>query len=109
MWWWWWAWVAFVFFLLVLPWGYGWGRRGWGPPYPRYYRRRTLHRGTMMAPEPRDTAPDTAGVPPMRDRVPDADPLVAESYPGYGFAWLADLLWLGVLAAIAWAVFIWVT
>lgn len=37
---WWWLWMAVMFFLLVPPIGYGWGYRGWGPPYPSYIQRR---------------------------------------------------------------------
>jgi hypothetical protein len=35
-----WLWMIFMFVFLVLPGGYGWGYRGWGPPYPRYMQRR---------------------------------------------------------------------
>lgn len=37
---WWWLWMAFMFIFFVSPVGYGWGYRGWGPPYPRYLQRR---------------------------------------------------------------------
>jgi len=37
---WWFFWALFMFVLLVPPIGYGWGYRGWGPPYPRYIQRR---------------------------------------------------------------------
>jgi hypothetical protein len=37
---WWILWMVFMFFLLVSPVSYGWGYRGWGPPYPRYFQRR---------------------------------------------------------------------
>jgi len=37
---WWLLWMIFMFFLLVSPVGYGWGYRGWGPPYPTYLQRR---------------------------------------------------------------------
>ena len=37
---WWLIWMAFMFVFLVSPIGYGWGYRGWGPPYPRYIQRR---------------------------------------------------------------------
>ena len=37
---WWLLWMVLMFFLLVPPLGYGWGYRGWGPPYPRYVQRR---------------------------------------------------------------------
>ena len=32
--------MVFMFICLVPPMGYGWGYRGWGPPYPRYIQRR---------------------------------------------------------------------
>ena len=37
---WWVFWMIFMFLFLVPPIGYGWGYRGWGPPYPRYIQRR---------------------------------------------------------------------
>jgi len=37
---WWLWWMAFMFLILAPPIGYGWGYRGWGPPYPRYIQRR---------------------------------------------------------------------
>jgi hypothetical protein len=37
---WWWLWMVVMFLFLVPPLGYGWGYRGWGPPYPRYIQRR---------------------------------------------------------------------
>ncbi len=33
-------WMVFMFRFLLTPGGYGWGYRGWGPPYPRYIQRR---------------------------------------------------------------------
>ena len=33
-------WMAFMFLFILFPVGYGWGYRGWGPPYPRYLQRR---------------------------------------------------------------------
>lgn len=112
MWWWWWAWIAFVFIVLLMPLSVGWGQRGWGPPYPTYYRRRYYARypTAPIAPEPGDVDPLDPNVPPMRDRVVVDDGRTAMgTYPGQSWSWLADLLWLGVLAAIAWAVYLWVT
>lgn len=43
---WWWLWIAVMFFIIFLPLGYGWGYRGWGPPYPRYVQRRRSDRAT---------------------------------------------------------------
>lgn len=37
---WWTLWLVFMIVLLVTPLGYGWGYRGWGPPFPRYIQRR---------------------------------------------------------------------
>jgi hypothetical protein len=36
----WLLWMGVMFLFLVAPTGYGWGYRGWGPPYPRYIQRR---------------------------------------------------------------------
>jgi hypothetical protein len=35
-----WFWLLFVIIVFAMPLGYGWGYRGWGAPYPSYYRRR---------------------------------------------------------------------
>ena len=37
---WWFLWLAFMLLFLIPPLGYGWGYRGWGPPYPSYVQRR---------------------------------------------------------------------
>ena len=44
---WWWLWMVFMFVFLVPPLGYGWGFRGWGPPYPRYVQRRRVQQGAF--------------------------------------------------------------
>jgi hypothetical protein len=36
--------MVFMLFLCVSPVSYGWGYRGWGPPYPRYLQRRRTDR-----------------------------------------------------------------
>ena len=41
---WWLFWMVLMFVLVVPPLGYGWGYRGWGPPYPRYVQRRRRQR-----------------------------------------------------------------
>jgi hypothetical protein len=38
-------WLILLLVLFLLPLGYGWGYRGWGPPYPRLYRRRAAAGG----------------------------------------------------------------
>ena len=45
----WFLWMAFIFLFLVSPLSYGWGYRGWGPPYPRYIQRRRALRATYSA------------------------------------------------------------
>lgn len=67
-------WLLFVFVLLMLPLGYGWAYRGWGPPYPGYFRRR---------------------------RAP-ADPVGYEPVDSWGLA--GDLLWVALIVAVAWFV-----
>lgn len=106
MWAWWWIWVAVIFVVMFLPLSYGWGRGGWGPPYPTYYRRRYYRGGDApIEPEPREVDPRDPTVPPMRDRTPRE----ADRYPGYAWSWLADLFWLALLAALGWAIYLWVT
>jgi hypothetical protein len=36
----WLLWLAVIILLIVPTLGYGWGYRGWGPPYPSYVQRR---------------------------------------------------------------------
>ena len=40
----WWIFVVAYMFLFMVPVGYGWGYRGWGPPYPSYLQRRREQR-----------------------------------------------------------------
>ena len=44
---WWFLWMMLMF-AFVLPLGYGWGYRGWGPPYPRYMQRRRAQRAATL-------------------------------------------------------------
>lgn len=41
--------MGFMFLFFVSPVGYGWGYRGWGPPYPRYVQRRRGLRATAAS------------------------------------------------------------
>jgi len=43
---WWWIWMVVMMLFWLAPVGYGWGYRGWGPPYTRYVQRR---RGALAA------------------------------------------------------------
>jgi hypothetical protein len=75
---WWFLWMAVMFMLLVPPLGYGWGYRGWGPPYPSYLQRRRRERA-----------------------------IAANSVGGvdhYAWGWGGDLMWILVLVGTFWAV-----
>lgn len=73
-----------MFLFLFLPVSYGWGYRGWGPPYPRYLQRRRA-----------EQAP--AGTPGT----------VALDHHAWG--WRGDAMWMFLLVALLWgiAVFTW--
>jgi hypothetical protein len=75
---WWLLWMVFMFFLLVSPVGYGWGYRGWGPPYPTYLQRR---RSQQLA------ASGANG---------------PYSHESWGFG--GDLLWMVFFFGLAWVV-----
>jgi hypothetical protein len=50
---WWLVWFVLMLLLFASPTAYGWGYRGWGPPYPRYVqRRRSRHLAANGAPGP---------------------------------------------------------
>jgi hypothetical protein len=71
----WLVWWLFMLFFLMAPMGYGWGYRGWGPPYPSYVQRRRAERSTA----------------------------VAGSFDHYSWSWGGDLLWMGLFFAVMWA------
>ena len=77
---WWWMWMLFIFFVLLPPIGYGWGYRGWGPPYPRYIQRR---RGQQAV------AAGSAG-----------------TFDHHSWGWRGDLAWAGLLIALVWSCFV---
>ena len=74
---WFWLWIAFVILVLLLPLTYGLAR-GWGPPYPSYYRRARLRRRPG---QPLDPAADA---------------------PAWGV--VADVLWVFLVLALVWLV-----
>jgi hypothetical protein len=45
---WWLLWIVGMFLFVVPTLGYGWGYRGWGPPYPRYIQRRRAEQAALM-------------------------------------------------------------
>ena len=75
---WWFLWMVFMFFLLIPPLGYGWGYRGWGPPYPRYLQRRRSERlSATGAPRP---------------------------FRHESWGWGGDVLWVLFLVGLSWVV-----
>ena len=75
---WWMLWMVFMLILWVVPMGYGWGYRGWGPPYPTYLQRR------------RSDALAARGM---------AGPYKHESW-----GWGGDFLWVMFFVAMIWVV-----
>jgi len=73
---WWTLWIVFLFVFLLSPIGYGWGYRGWGPPYPRYIQRR---RGARA----------------VKDG--DADP-----FDHHAWGWGGDFIWMVLFIWIFW-------
>jgi hypothetical protein len=86
---WFWLWLGFLVIFLLLPLGYGWGYRGWGPPYPGYYRQRRTASGDIV--EERSYA--------------DRPVAVREETSGWGM--LADVLWLVLGVAVIWLIAAW--
>ena len=80
---WWLWWMIFMFFFLLSPVGYGWGYRGWGPPYPRYIQRR---RGAHAV---------TSGG--------------SATFDHHAWGWGGDVLWAVFTIGLIWAVtaFLW--
>ena len=73
---WWLIWLAFMF-LFCMPMGYGWGYRGWGPPYPSYIQRR---RGRQAAAAPTGSSFD---------------------HRAWGMG--GDFVWLMLIVVVAWS------
>ena len=74
---WWFLWLLFMFLCLASPVGYGWGYRGWGPPYPSYIQRRRMERAAM-----------TSNSTPFNHRA---------------WGWSGDALWLVFAVGMFWA------
>ena len=81
----WWIWMMFMFLFLVPPMGYGWGYRGWGPPYPRYLQRRRARQAAA------------------------AGGLASSDHEALG--WAGDLVWGGLAIGTIWALctLLWLT
>jgi len=80
---WWFFWLIGMFFFLAAPIGYGWGYRGWGPPYPRYFQRLRAQRAAASG--------------------------GSESFNHHAWGWGGDLVWIVLLIEIIWVamVFLW--
>lgn len=78
MWLWWYLWLAFFLLVVMMPVGYGWGYRGWGPPYPRYVQNRRMRRASAVGPSGRNHT---------------------------AWGWRGDFLWLLLFLAMGW--FVW--
>jgi hypothetical protein len=74
---WWLLWLVFMFVLFLTPIGYGWGYRGWGPPYPRYIQRRRAQNAA------------TSGGP--------------TTFNHHAWGWRGDVVWTLLLIGVLWA------
>ena len=71
------VWMFVMFVMLTPPIGYGWGYRGWGPPYPRY----------------------------IQGRRAEQAPVTDKSFDHRAWGWGGDAVWTFVLLGMLWAVF----
>lgn len=70
--------MAIMFLFVLTPIGYGWGYRGWGPPYPRYIQRRRALRAAV--------------------------PGTSASFNHHAWGRTGDVVWMVLLIGIFWAV-----
>lgn len=77
---WWTLWMVFVFVFLIFPVSYGWGYRGWGPPFPRHIQHRRGRRAALIGPS---------------------------SFDHHAWSWGGDVVWLTLAIGILWAVMFW--
>ncbi len=75
---WWFLWAVLMFLFIVPSVSYGWGYRGWGPPYPRYVQRR---RGQAAA---------VGG---------------SAAFNHHAWGWGGDFVWMVLLIGVFWACF----
>ena len=69
-----------MFLLLVPPMGYGWGYRGWGPPYPRYIQRRLGQRAAAAG--------------------------TSVQFNHHAWGWGGDVVWAVFIVGMLWAIFL---
>jgi hypothetical protein len=106
--WWWWGFLAFILVFLFLPLMFGWSNRGWGPPYPTYYRRRSDRRNALLREPPAASDPYTGRTYGSGDPAYGGTPLKTGLGAGSRWSWLADAFWIGLLIVIGWAIYLWV-
>jgi 1-acyl-sn-glycerol-3-phosphate acyltransferase len=75
---WWFLWLMFMLFFLVPSVGYGWGYRGWGPPYPNHIQRRRMR-----------LAATNGGT---------------SSFNHQSWGWFGDMVWVMLIVWTMWAV-----
>ncbi len=73
----WWIIWLFGMSLLFLPMGYGWGYRGWGPPYPSYLQRRREQQAVAAGRDP--------------------------GFDHYAWGYGGDLVWLMLMVVVFWS------
>ena len=74
----WWIWLAVMLLFFIAPMGYGWGYRGWGPPYPSYIQRRRYEQASA------------GGMATSRDH--------------YAWGWGGDFIWMLFLIEMFWLI-----
>lgn len=89
--WWFWFWTFFVIVFVLIPLSYGWGYRGWGPPYFRRTRS-----GSVVGVDPDLSEPERLEV---LERADDMDVDVV------GWTWaMLVVWWLLFVTAMVWFV-----
>jgi hypothetical protein len=73
---WWLVWMLFMVMFMVTPVGYGWGYRGWGPPYPSYFQRRRERRAAAAG--------------------------TSSGFDHYAWGFVGDYVWLVLLIGTLW-------
>lgn len=76
---WWVIWMLCIIVFLAPPLGYGWGYRGWGPPYPRYVQRRRALQAASATES-------------------------SSGFSHHSWGWGGDLMWLMLLVAMIWGI-----
>ena len=73
----WLVWFGVMALLLLTPICYGWGYRGWGPPYPSYVQRRRAQQAAAT--------------------------VRLEAYNHQAWGWRGDYVWMMIVIGLFWA------